>query len=437
MPLISRSVKESILDAQSVIKSTTRLSLALTFSVAHEVSKLLLQSAQSSTSLPSHIQAGNLNPSDLLPPLIRQIYRLNSLASGAAFATAAIMAMVEGADLVKWIMSDSLNQVRWQEFQNKLQVFYLFEYVDAVLDLGSTPTISLQQMVDRAAALGSFSSVWATEGLGRHFAFRHNLGSGLQPQLLLEPAGGELSAASLLPLHTGMGLALAELSLAKKEGRGNLAKAFLEACRYNARPEYLGATIEAIGLVARSLYPELIRLLDRQFSEIGNELRAYFWHGVGRGVYFLPSNLFPCGDAPWPGYEMCAREPPDALGRENAMAGYTWALLLVNIRHPRVIAAFLEDRRVTAREDLALANGLFSAIVIWLESAAHDANLASFLASPPGLKQSEFELWARYVRPKVQNAVEYHRTPWREIGQLFRYRPPGFADSQKDCKFRA
>src|SRR5262245_26414263 len=77
----------------------------------------------------------------------------------------ALVLMQRSAEAIRSV--SPAEQLAWQEFQNKLQAFSLFEHVDMVLSLPSHA--SLAEMVGRAAALEPFRSVWAIEGVGHHY----------------------------------------------------------------------------------------------------------------------------------------------------------------------------------------------------------------------------------------------------------------------------
>ena len=72
--------------------------------------------------------------------------------------------------------------------------------------------------------------------------------------------------------------------------------------------------MEALGLVTRLRCPELVRIVDWRLSAIDPELVGYFWHGVGRGLYFLPLNALPCASSSWRAVGDGARRGTPHLG---------------------------------------------------------------------------------------------------------------------------
>jgi hypothetical protein len=168
----------------------------------------------------------------------------------------------------------------WSELQNKIEAFSLFEYADSELGVAGHPGVPLHELVSRAFQLGPYRSVWAMEGLGYCYAGLHSHGG-----LFCEDKTSRLPAASLVPLHTGMGLAFAQRVLESMSGNQSrdftLLDKFAQLCRDNSQNGYAGAAFEALGLVTRNLYPHLVPVVDAYLSQ-SEVFLAYFWHGIGR-----------------------------------------------------------------------------------------------------------------------------------------------------------
>src|SRR5215472_74674 len=92
--------------------------------------------------------------------------------------------MLQSTDFMQGITPPSETRLMLTECRNKLQAFYLFQYADSVLGLTQDSNLTLPQMSSRAATLGSFSSVWATEGLGCFYTRQHSGGDQLPRRLL-------------------------------------------------------------------------------------------------------------------------------------------------------------------------------------------------------------------------------------------------------------
>jgi hypothetical protein len=339
----------------------------------------------------------------------------------------------QSAEIGRWLMPGRENRLAWQEFKNKLQAFDLFEHVDVVLSLPAGPGIPLTALVAQANALGPYRAVWALEGLGRYYAETCWTHQGMPQHLLTAEQVSALSARSLIPLHTGMGLALADRLLATVGVQPSDAtidlvlQQFIALCKRNSRAGYTRAVIEALGLVTRLRCPQLVPTIERQLSAIAPDIVGYFWHGVGRGLYFLPLNAVPCASSSWRAVEMAQGEAPHALGRLNAMAGLVWAVTLVNIRHPEILEAFLKQHEHTLSANDAFANGVSSSLMMWYDMQRDDPYLRAFChyqpdATTPGLVQ----LWNTQVRGPCQEALHSYYGVLKArhgLDEVFRYQP--------------
>jgi hypothetical protein len=341
--------------------------------------------------------------------------------------------MQQSAEVSRWLIPGRENRLAWQEFKNKLQAFNLFEYVDVALNLPAGPDISLTALVAQADALGPYRAIWALEGLGRYYTEMCWTHKGAPQHLLTADQVSALSARSLIPLHTGMGLSLAGRLLATVKPQcpdatiNHVLQQFIALCQGNSRVGYMGAVIEALGLVTRLCYPELVPIVDRQLLAVNADIVGSFWHGVGRGLYFLPLNSIPCASSSWRAVEMAQGEAPHASGRLNALAGLVWAVTLVNIRHPEILEAFLKHHGNALSANDAFANGVSSALMIWFDMQGDDPYLRAFCdyqpdATEPGLVQ----LWNSQVRGPCQEALQSYYGVLQvqhSLDEVFHYQP--------------
>jgi hypothetical protein len=353
--------------------------------------------------------------------ILRNILSLSPVTPRYLMKTA-FEVMLQSVDVLKGVAPGD-SSLAWQEFQNKLQAFYLFEHVDSVLAISSRTNLNLEQMVEKTYSLGPFFSVWATEGVGHYYAYLLATGPSV-PQALLSGHTGHLPEESLVPLHTGMGLALAEVLLSCGYDVKTLADNFVQLCLNNSRQEYWLAAFEALGLVVRNLYPDLIAPLDHHFSQADDKMQAYFWHGVGRGAYFAPANSVPYWSDPWQCFETSMRIPHE-LGRRNAVAGCAWAMTLVNLRQPEIIATLLDQYGPQLAADDAFANGVFSALAVWLRCSSTDSTVQSFCEYQPDLRKTTLvHLWETQVRLPGRQAFQFrNKNGVALISDLFRYQP--------------
>ena len=205
-----------------------------------------------------------------------------------------------------------------QELRNKFEVYQLVRYVDRILGLPPPgEPVDLPACVERAYRHDTHRAMWLVEGLGHAHAARCLSGSAARPSGILTRV--EVPQASRLMLHAGLGMALAEHLLTELSPRSSVARArrlvdeFVALCRANSRPGCEDAALESFGLMARCFYPDRVPILGRAIDAAGDEtLRGYFWHGVGRGTYFVPVNFIPGYGSIWHAIEMSQREAPQA-----------------------------------------------------------------------------------------------------------------------------
>ena len=325
------------------------------------------------------------------------------------------------AESITPLIPGSSNRLAWQEFQNKLRAFYLFENADSVLDLpGNADILRALESLDDA------DSVWVAEGVGRHYADSLSADAPRNPRWL----NHDSSAAARryrVPFHSGMGLALAGNWLRQARHTPSSLetelRSFFALCRSHAKEGFVAVLYESLGLACRTQYPEMVRALDEALMAIDPGMAAHFWHGIGRALYFLPTAFFPCARLLDAVLRRAQQEPPHALGRRNATAGAAWAFTLVNMREPRIMEEFLSRDGSRIPDEQAFENGVQSSLVIWRDCAEHDPYLRSFLVHTPNASDpGALRLWRQYVSPLDRNtASAYQRIAEQgRIGELFR-----------------
>jgi len=299
--------------------------------------------------------------------------------------------------------------------------------MDLHLGIAVSQELPLHQLISKAEMPGPQHAAFAIEGSGYYLMKSRIAGaSGAEP---LASSGllAHFPPRVLVMLHAGFGLALAEWYLGAADedasGAGQSMEHFVELCQRNSQAGYDGIIFEALGFVARTIYPHLVDLIDRRLP--AGEYPAYFWHGVGRGIYFAPENGSPFRSAPWKAFDMCLREPPHQLGKRNTIAGLGWALTIINIGQPEIMAAFLRHHAAQLTEDDAFTDGVCSAARMWRQVSPGDSRLNAFPVYQRAYRRSiSTELWERFVeRPFAQalgdgSPLEGNRGPQ----EWFRYR---------------
>jgi hypothetical protein len=321
-----------------------------------------------------------------------------------------------------------------QEAQNKVEAFRLFACVDRELGFpGSRP--ELQFMVRRAKTLTSWPMIFALEGVSHHYASGASSDDPLTG-MLSDP---ELPDSAMVPMHSGMGTAIAGSVLArlgenpsKAALRGALEK-FLNICRENSRAGWYVNAIEAIGLAVRTLNPRLLQQASTVIGEIDREAQSFYWHGVGRSLYFVPTNFMTVANSHARALRSAVDEAPTVQARCDAIAGLAWAVTLVNLRYPAVVENLVRVSPLI-RMPAAVTNGIVSALMAWKHMVPDSKEVARYLA-PASPTARATGLWSDMVSAPASEAFEKRFpaliAPYREgrqtIASLFAYQD--FGDS--------
>jgi hypothetical protein len=292
--------------------------------------------------------------------------------------------------------------------------------------------VPLAEIVAKGYALGSYPALWAVEGIGHDLVEgKRHRGESLK-DLLSSAETSDVPEASLTMLHAGIGLGLAEIALdglrpdSPAEKIDAALRGFLDDCRSSSRPGYVGCALESLGLVTRHFYGNsMVLALDARLEGIDPALRAFFWHGVGRAIYFSPENMIPGLSSPWPAVSMCERLAPHALAHDNLVAGVAWAMTMVNLRQPSVLEGFLQKHGVGFGDSDAFINGVMSSMMMRKDTTPDEEQIAALLAYEPASSDARLEaLWDRVVRKSVSKALGEHYPAIKQkgrLGEIFRF----------------
>lgn len=305
------------------------------------------------------------------------------------------------------------DETGFRETRNKLLAFARFRYGER----------ALRRADDAASAPLTDRALWVEEGIGYEAARR--LGGS-------EVAGARhrlfatAPPPARVPRHTGLGMSLAAASLGVDSNPAAVIERFVARAGAAAMPRYRPAALESLGLIVRTLQPELLASYDRLTARRGDELNHLFWHGVGRGLYFAPTEIYSCVGGRWSALARALSEARHESGRRNATAGLSWALTLVNLRHPRVVEARL--RSLTGRPEAVdpAAHGVLSALMIWLASTGDAAAVERFLAHRPGGDAAWRRVWDERLIARARSVLASafpSLARSERLAELFRYRP--------------
>jgi len=330
------------------------------------------------------------------------------------------------AESFRFFWPDSKTVSAWREIFNKVDVYQLVRSVQSKLKLPREGEFNLADYVEKAYDLGPYAALWAVEGLGHDYADSVREKGEDAKNLLRGKRIEGIPAKSLLMLHAGIGLSFAQHLLSDKNSQTpedelrSAVDEFVRLCRENSEPGYTGAALESLGLVTRTFHSELMPVIDRLLEEAHPEVTGYFWHGAGRAVYFLLVNFLPYRDPVWRAVEIGRKEATSEKARQNLMAGTAWALTLVNMRQPQIMASFLEDHA----DDLwqyrdAFANGVASSVIMRYDTSPDDSYLESFRNfDPANSNRRAGELWKRFIQDPVSKALDEQYTVLRDNHRL-------------------
>ena len=344
-------------------------------------------------------------------PILSPPAKLETLSAREAIRNA--IEMMQGPARFMGMMLPGVGVFReCDELNNKLEAFRLFEYADRELNLPEDPVWSLYSSVRLALARETFRAIWILEGIAHQYGMsgarrlEHTLSAGV---------GLDLPGRTLISLHAGLGMAFASRALGAMGSNPTTAdvkdavERFLEMCRANCRPGWEDATIEPIGVIARTMYPGLLRPLSTAMGSLGTPLQRLFWHGVGRALYFVPSNFMPFAASHSRALESALTEPLTGEDRLNAVAGLVWAVTMVNLPQPAVVR---EMMTVCAQRGVrqTFTNGLTSALLAWRSMAPDDESYVRPYLEPAtpaaaGEPWGDAELWNDMVAAPADEAL--------------------------------
>lgn len=337
----------------------------------------------------------------------------------------------QSQDTLRAFSSTQAARLAWQELRNNYEVFSLVKNVSRLLHIPADDRqFNLRQLVQDAYALGAYPDLWAVEGLGHDYAMTFWRRGRPIRGILTDVNPEVLPAKSLTMMHAGLGLAFAEqlLNTFTPYDPPEVVRAvlldFVTLVDENSRRGYEGAAYESLGLVTRFWHSQMVGVVGARLAEVAPRALSYFWHGVGRALYFLPLYFVPGLLSPWLAVE---REAPDEPAYLNMTAGLSWATTIVNVRQPEIMENFLRTQGGSAARDPAFTNGLMSSLIMGVDITPGDPYIVQFLEyRPDASDRSVAELWERLVRSPGRDAV-YHVHPvlqrHERLGEVFHYHP--------------
>ena len=267
----------------------------------------------------------------------------------------------------------------------------------------------------------TFETLWTLEGLGYRSA----------QQALKKKPGGPfvLEVAARLPVrlqgifHVGAAIVLAKdyLGRAAKDttvDSREVARSYFQACAGPSSQRLRGIAAESLGFVAATLFPKALQHTSDAVRQEGPGSIAFFWHGVGRGLYLqYPPALSRLGRS-WPLLRSVLNVLPGVEDEAKILEGYGWALGLVNLRQPSVVRRRSDSFATRGDETDALRCGLREALCCWFRWQGWDGTAGSIGAFAP-TDPRHVEDW-RTLASTLIGASETNAACWldRTYGEL-------------------
>jgi hypothetical protein len=164
----------------------------------------------------------------------------------------------------------------------------------------------------------------------------------------------------------------------------------------------------------------LVNIVDRYMQQVAPEAVSYFWHGVGRALYFFPTYFVPGLLSAWIPVN---DEAPYELAKLNMIAGLTWAITLVDVRQPRIMESILRYYGDVVSQTPAFTNGVMSTLIMGSDMTPGDYYIDRFLKYTPSDPEVA-ELWTRLVGKPANDAVKRIHPVLKKrnrLGEVFHY----------------
>jgi hypothetical protein len=110
--------------------------------------------------------------------------------------------------------------------------------------------------------------------------------------------------------------------------------------------------------------PRWVPTFAASLADIGGDAEAGFWHGVGRGLFFVSAENLPWGNRSARLLAKAVGEPPHELGRANALAGLGWVMTMAWILDPDILDATLGHEHLIEDAE-GFQHGVSGAALTW------------------------------------------------------------------------
>src|SRR5262249_11509180 len=149
---------------------------------------------------------------------------------------------------------------------------------------------------------------------------------------------------------------------------------------------------------------------------------GYYWHGVGRALYFSREHFFPIFRTVWGAIE---REIPPGLSQANAMAGLAWAETMVNLRQPKLMERLLQSHVRGSPVVDAFSYGVSSSIMMREDTTPDEGFVQAFYMHEPSMDDEKLRLsWNSRVAGPAKTALQKYYPDLKRsgrLGEMFQY----------------
>lgn len=319
------------------------------------------------------------------------------------------------------------------ECRNKAKIMGQVQNLESYMDPdGKTP---IQTIVEKCYAKGPFPALWAVEGAGKDIAevaMKHNENpTGLLNNAHLDPKWD----GAWLMLHAGIGLGFAKHYMDRIMAKGSrfsdddiklVVRRTVDLCKANSKQGYYGAAIESLGLVTRFMQgADFCMRVHRELESYSPDDVGYYWRGVGRSVYFGPTNFMPSLFTPCRAIGQCYKEAPTPFLRETMLSGVAWPLTIVNMTTPEVMEWALTNHDEYFSGSPGFFNGVVSTVVMRYDTTPDFPLIQEFLAHKPDPNNRTLcGLWNSKIKGSIETALSSiypSLKKYNALDQVFRY----------------
>ena len=163
-------------------------------------------------------------------------------------------------------------------------------------------------------------------------------------------------------------------------------------------------------LYNREMEPGIIELLRKDYPEFCLSCH----HGIGRASYFAWEFFPPVCAAQ---IDILIRDANSVEEANNILAGFAWALTLVNVKNPKLVSFLLEDLAIGGRHRDAISNGVISALVVAYQSAPGVGYMDDLGKEA---ERNDGAMWSLIYQSWKTAKREFQSRS--ELGQIFRFR---------------